>query len=500
MYSSEILRELKTVIQHLYLSDSLPWVIGYSGGKDSTATLQIVWMALSELSESQRNKTVHIINTDTRVESPIISRWVGHSLQLMKEAIKNQNLPFEVHQLLPSYEDSFWVNLLGKGYPVPRRNLRWCTDRLKIKPVNSFIKQKLAEHGEVIMILGTRKAESTNRARMMAKLEQQRVRELLSPNPTLKNEYVFSPLEDWTNDDVWVFLMMNKNPWGVTNQELMNLYKGAAEDGECPIMQDKSTPSCGNSRFGCWVCTVVTQDKSMSAMIDNDREKSWMLPLLDFRNEFGNLEGDRERRSFKKKNGTLQGYAGKLNHGPYKKEIREKWLRELLEIQTHIQKTGPEEYRDIELISQEELKLIREIWVNEKHEFDDSLPTIYEEATGKPWTDPEWVSKSSFGQTEWKILQETCSDLERDEQLLPEMMAMLIDIENNSIKKNSRKGLLSEIENTIKQNMFKNEDDALEYYSSNEVRKKENGLKYNERFFSDISRNSESDEEEDLFL
>ena len=50
---------------------------------------------------------------------------------------------------------------------------------IKIQPVNNFIKNKIAEHGEIILVIGTRKAESTNRARTMAKYEKLRVRELL---------------------------------------------------------------------------------------------------------------------------------------------------------------------------------------------------------------------------------------------------------------------------------------------------------------------------------
>ena len=63
------------------------------------------------------------------------------------------------------------------------------------------------------------------------------------------------------------------------------MYQGASPDGECPLVVDASTPSCGDSRFGCWVCTLVDKDKSMSAMIQNDEEKEWMLPLLELRND-----------------------------------------------------------------------------------------------------------------------------------------------------------------------------------------------------------------------
>lgn len=191
--TKEVVNGLMETIRNLYLADDIPWVIGYSGGKDSTATLQLVWLAIQELPPEDRNKTIHIINTDTLVESPVVARWAQQSLEKMRQASAEQGLPFVPHRLTPDYDNTFWVNFLGKGYPFPRKKFRWCTDRLKIQPVNKFVKEKIAEHGEIIMVLGTRKAESANRARTMAVYEKKRVRELLSPNPTLVNELGIFP-------------------------------------------------------------------------------------------------------------------------------------------------------------------------------------------------------------------------------------------------------------------------------------------------------------------
>src|SRR5699024_1446806 len=179
---------LMETVRTLYLADDIPWVIGYSGGKDSTATVQLVWLALRGLPKYQLHKTVHIINTDTLVESPVIEKWVEKSLRTMDEAAERDGLPFVTHRLTPDVNNTFWVNFLGRGYPFPRKKLRWCTDRLKIQPVNNFVKSAIAEHGEIIMVLGTRKAESQRRARTMAYYEKKRVRELLSPNETMANE------------------------------------------------------------------------------------------------------------------------------------------------------------------------------------------------------------------------------------------------------------------------------------------------------------------------
>lgn len=496
LITKEYISELVTTVQNLYLSDEIPWMIGYSGGKDSTAAVQLVWMAIAGLRADQRKKPIHVMNTDTLVESPIVSNWVSESLKKMESSARQQNLPFHPIRLTPDYNDTFWVNLLGRGYPFPRQKYRWCTDRMKIKPVNNFIKSKIAEHGEIILVLGTRKQESSRRARTMTNLEKKRVRELLSPNPTLANELVFSPLESWSDDDVWVFLMQYSNPWGYSNMDLLTLYRGATADNECPLMVSKDLPSCGKSRFGCWVCTMVEKDKSMEAMIANDEEKAWMTPLLEFRNQFGDENGDRERRSFRRMNGSISGNHGKLFHGPYKKEVRETWLRQLLEIQRNINETGPEQYRNLQLIHLEEMRAIRRIWVFDKHEFDDSLPRIYESVTGMPFNDPEWIRNESFGNSEWKTLKQVCNDTFRDEELAFEMMYSLIDIENRATGINNRKGILDDLESAIRKTFYKNEEDALTFYRDNLTRSKELGGQYREQFFDGLPEEADSEPDE----
>lgn len=484
--TKEIIDGMKETIKNLYLADDIPWVVGYSGGKDSTATLQLVWYALSELPNEKMHKPIHVMHTNTLVESPVVSKWAYDSVRRMQHEAEKIGLPLQTHILTPATDQTYWVNFIGRGYPFPRKKLRWCTDRLKIQPVNNFIQSKIAEHGEIILVIGTRKAESANRAKTMAKYEKMRVRELLSPNPSLANELVFSPLEDWTDNDVWAFLMQYKNPWGYSNQELMTLYKGATADNECPLMVEKNLPTCGKSRFGCWVCTMVEQDKSMAAMIANDEEKAWMTPLLEFRNEFGDEEKDRERRSFRKMNGSIYGTYERLHHGPYKKEWREHFLKRLLEIQKDINENGPEEFSDLELISNAELHEIRKIWVLEKHEFDDSLPKIYESVFNKKFIDPHWIGSETFGEDEWNLLKDVCEE-DSEEELLFEMCYTLLDQENYSNGLNQRKGIQSILENTIKHTFYKNEEDATKYYANQVNRKQKYGAKFNEKFLEHIA-------------
>jgi DNA sulfur modification protein DndC len=153
----QTVEQLLEEIKEIYLADSIPWVVGYSGGKDSTATLQLVWLALLALEPEKRSKPVHVISTDTLVENPVVAAWVTQSLETMRQSAQQQNLPIQPHRLTPEVSDTFWVNLVGKGYPAPRPKFRWCTERLKIKPSNAFITKVVRDDGEAILVLGTRR-------------------------------------------------------------------------------------------------------------------------------------------------------------------------------------------------------------------------------------------------------------------------------------------------------------------------------------------------------
>jgi DNA sulfur modification protein DndC len=452
-------------IRELYLWDSVPWVIGYSGGKDSTAVLQLVWLAVRELPPEKRTKPIHVISTDTLVEQPVVAVWVDASHAKIRIAAKEQGLPVTPHKLTPDMTDSFWVNLIGRGYPAPRKKFRWCTERMKINPSNKFIRSVVRQSGEAILVLGTRKAESQRRARTMKKHEAHRVRDRLSPNVSLPNSRVYSPIEDWTNDDVWLFLMQIRNPWGYTNKSLLGMYQGASADGECPLVVDSSTPSCGSSRFGCWVCTVVDKDRSMEAMIKNDEEKVWMTPLLELRNELGDFAADRQRRDFRRMSGRVQLFHGRPIPGPYKKSWREHWLRRVLQAQRKARELGPPDVAQLQLIDFEELHEIRRIWLYEKHEFDDALPRIFEQEMGLPFEKPP-SDDDNLGIDDWNILHELC----QNDPVFFELQVSLLDIERQYRGMSRRAGIYDALATQLRASQYADESDALAIRTHEEER------------------------------
>jgi DNA sulfur modification protein DndC len=484
-------------IQDLYAMDDVPWIIGYSGGKDSTACVQLVWNALAGLTKKQRHKEVHVISTDTRVENPIVSQWVSRSLESMRRMAQMERIPIQPHQLKPEIADSFWVNLLGKGYPSPRHMFRWCTERMKIRPANTFISKIVQTKGEAILILGTRKQESIARARTMARHAQKQLRERLTPNASLHGSLIYTPIEDWSNDDVWTYLNQVANPWDYPNEYLLGMYAGATEGGECPLVIESNTPSCGDSRFGCWVCTLVDKDKSMSAMIQNDAEKEWMLPLLDLRNELDmrdqpgdksgdGLRRDRERRDFRRMDGRLHMFVqdkdkdeGKksrkgeeldkdprraLVHGPYVQAWRERFLRKLLLAQVHVQTHGGKTNRDLEIISLPELEAIRRIWVVEKHEIEDSLPRIFKEVTGEEYPGVPLDDQCPLDHEVLTLLFETCEALKvegEDVAIRYGLLREMLSVESGFRTSRRRAGLFEALEKAIGRHLFWSEQDAV---------------------------------------
>lgn len=364
MNIAEKLKIITKDIQEQYLADDMPWVIGYSGGKDSTAVAQMVMYALARLPKEHLNKEVHILSNDTLVENPSVVEYIDKQLKLIEKVGKNNLFShnpslFQVVKVVPKIQDRFWINLIGKGYPSPNRWFRWCTERLKINPTNDYIKQQVSRLGKVIVVLGTRKAESTNRAKSMEKYDLQDITGEKLRKHTLPNSWMFSPIVDLATQEVWTYLLQVPSFWGGDNKKLVAMYRNASENAaECPLVIDTSTSSCGNSRFGCWVCTVVAKDKSMENLIENGED--WMVPLLDFRDYLVTAREDYSTR-------MPYNRMNKDGYGPFKFDIRAEMLRRVLEIEGE---TG------LEIISKQELAAIQLQW-NYDGGFEFNVPDIY---------------------------------------------------------------------------------------------------------------------------
>lgn len=412
-----------------------PWIIGFSGGKDSTVLLTLVWLALLKIREENPTITlerqVYVVSNDTMVENPVIEEYVKNVLQTIEKAAREQQLPITVKTTTPQIEDTFWYCVIGKGYPVPNNSFRFCTEKMKIKPTSTFITNQVVADGEAIILIGTRLAESQQRAKSIKKHDIKGHR--LSKHPLNPNTYTYAPIKELMLEEVWWIINALPSPWGFDNQVLFKIYLDAsADDYECPtVVTNDSHRSCGQSRFGCWVCTVVKEDKSMSALIKNG--VNWMQPLLDFRNRLVENRNISDNRSETRRNGQLAVDETGHKMGNYTMEYRIQLLRELLTIQKDTQ-----QYRSsIDLITSQELIAIQVMWYRDGN-FTTTVNDIYNDVYGYD------LPNDNIGLQERLLLERACNN-PAHYSLIKELLAL----QKNKVLLVKKYGLQTDLETRL---------------------------------------------------
>lgn len=441
---SKRIKHIISEIEDQYLLDhdfNKPWIIGFSGGKDSTALLQLVWLALKQIPAKQRKRKIYVICNDTLVENPIIVDYVEGVLEKIKQAAVEQGLPIEVNKTIPRLEDSFWVNIVGRGYPVPNNAFRWCTDKMKIKPTSRFVTEQVADNGEAIILIGTRSAESQTRAQSIKKHEIRGKR--LTKHPHHHNTFVYAPIKDLMLEEVWYIINTMTSPWGADNSQLFQIYADAsADDYECPTMvSDKKHTSCGQSRFGCWTCTVVKEDKSMTALVNKGQE--WLRPLLDLRASMFDKRNISENRMPTRRNGQHAVTEDGQNQGNYTEKYRAELLEEILIAQRKVQEDKPK----LNLITNQELVAIQVVW-NRDLNFEYRVAEIYNRVYNR---EIDMKTNDEKLQKEIDLLKDVCSENPKDFDLIQELLTM----QKNKALLNRKRGLKDDMERVIEKYLKK---------------------------------------------
>ena len=334
--------------------DAEPWIVAYSGGKDSTLLLQLVWEAAAAAGP-ERRRPIYVVSNDTLVESPLVIGHLRRSLDVIRAAARAAGLPVTVKITEPCIDQTFWVNVIGRGYIPPTRNFRWCTDRMKILPTNRLIERLVLTHGRAVLLIGTRRSESQHRGRAMDRRGVTATG--MNPHDAIEHCRMFAPLADLGDDDVWKILMQRRPPWGGSHRDLMTLYRNAG-GGECPLVLSKEdAPSCGTTspRFGCWTCTVVQKDKSMRGLIDAGHEDEDKLEALaGFREWLLELREDNRNRLPVRRDGRAKRRDdGTRVFGPFTLEVRQRILDRLRNLEEQIGET---------LLLLGEMEMIEDIW------------------------------------------------------------------------------------------------------------------------------------------
>ena len=372
----EVFENIVQEMLFVYKHDNRPWLIGYSGGKDSSLLVSLVVETVSRIAPQERTKKIFIVTSDTGVENPVVKRYMHYSSNKINEFSIKNNANIQADIIYPDVSQSFWSLVIGLGYPTPEPpGFRWCTERLKILPMNRYTNEIIDKYGEVVLLLGVRKAESLTRKRSITSTEIEG--KLLIPHNDIPKAYVYNPLTEIPNELVWEYLLKDNgfSAWGIDMKYLFSLYQGEAMGEEQSVIgqidKDK-IPVTGNSRFGCWCCTIVKIDKSLQRFIDNGSTE--LIPLREFRNWLVSVRQDPEFRDNKRRNGKVYQKAnGEYGFGPFKMSARQEILRRLLTLQRD---TG------FELITNDELKMIDTIWDTEGDLSRRALVDIYYEVFG----------------------------------------------------------------------------------------------------------------------
>lgn len=422
--------ENEIIDQYLYDEHpTRPWIVGFSGGKDSTMLLQVVWNALKKIDPILLTRRIYVVCNDTLVENPKIVKFINKTLAKIQHEANLYDFPITVEQTTPKLDDSFWVKLIGLGYPAPNKFYRWCTERLKINPTTRLITEKIGENGAAIILLGTRSDESSNRALSIKRHEVkgQRLRKHQLPNA-----YVYAPIKDVTTNELWQYLNQVPPPWGGTHKELVTLYRNA-NAGDCPLVIDDTTPSCGNSRFGCWTCTVVNKDKSMEGLIENGED--WMQPLADIRNF---LIETRDNPSKYREKTRRDGSVHETMWGPYNFETRVDILNRILMAQKALEAT-----EGIELITHQEMVLIQYHWFRDSF-FKTKVSQVYNRIYKTPL---DMSKQEEKHKQEAELLKKSCKQEPKDVELIQDLLAL----QKTKTLMIRKRGLQSDIDNRLNQ-------------------------------------------------
>lgn len=333
------------VIRDEYLNAQVPWIVGFSGGKDSSALLRLLFASLSKLKSV--GQPVTIVYCDTGVEIPVVSSLVTETLKGVEREAQRIDLPIHVKVATPRLEDRFFVKVIGRGYPPPTNKFRWCTDRLRINPVQRVIRSLATEqHGESVVLLGVRQGESPERDRTLSRVGTEKPFYLRQVGH--QSTSIFAPVLDYSATEIWQTVMFMTSPEALDGRRLWNLYGDAAAE-ECPLIRDPTGSPCGKGRFGCWTCTVIRKDHSTRGLVEAGYE--FLQPLVEYRDWLQAMRDEPENRCHLRRNGTP-------GPGPLTLKARKMALERLKET---------EDLSELSLLGPEELSFIQELWRQDEH-------------------------------------------------------------------------------------------------------------------------------------
>ena len=212
-------------------------VISFSGGKDSTATADVVIKALSNPS------LVHIFG-NTTLEFPSTTEYANryreaHPLAIFQTAKNNEQVFYDV------CED------IGP----PARMMRWCCSMFKTGPITRVI-NSMYRSQQILTFYGIRKSESVSRSKYN-RIEDD------SESVKIQQQTVASPIFFWKDIDIWLYILAEQ-------------------------IDFNSAYRLGYDRVGCWCCPNNNQRAQFLSRIYMPEESNkWREFLIGFAKKIG---------------------------------------------------------------------------------------------------------------------------------------------------------------------------------------------------------------------
>ncbi|WPS85647.1 phosphoadenosine phosphosulfate reductase family protein (plasmid) [Brevibacillus halotolerans] len=344
---------------YLDTSNNFPWFIGFSNGKDSSTLGYCVWKAVEKIPPQLRVRKVYFATSDTLLEHPHMRNLMEFSYQNINEVAKENKLPIKAFLVKPKMTAVMKIIAHGNPLPTPKSSLnRWCTDILKLRPMEDLQDKIIQEHGSLILMVGVRSDESRKRASSIKK--HSIMGKFIFPKVGAKEttdgfyeKYMSYPIVDLSDEEVWRNIThLRILPWKTKATTIRKMYEGA---GECPIQVDKqsSKPCGGSSRNGCMICMMTTSqdDKMLQAFIDKGEE--WAVHMNRLRRFIrDSLFDARLRRPINSWRKKKLDWANPFIHDYDQKEIEWKEAKR--------KKSSREEFKDIFQLEQAKFEKMSE--------------------------------------------------------------------------------------------------------------------------------------------
>ncbi len=299
-----------------------PISIGFSGGKDSSAVVKLLWSCALQLrSECPPLKVVYC---DTEVENPIIDAHVKSTLGKIQSEAQQAGINLQCKVIKPSTHQAFFVRIIGRGYPTPTNSFRWCTKDIRIRPFQAYLK---SSNTPPLVAIGTRFGESAQRDRSLRKHSEENAASafIQRQREGSKETQLLTPIIDYDTADVWDLLCEFDGPKSIDVTALSKLYKDGS--GECPAIRDFKDKPCSKARFGCWTCTVVRRDRSAEHMIESGYEE--LRPYFELRSWLSEFRNDPKNRCTSRRN-------GRVGPGPFTVAARHEILERVLNLEARV--------------------------------------------------------------------------------------------------------------------------------------------------------------------